>query len=107
MTGVEKYNRKYKKQQDCQTAVFCEDHKENTTKLAGIGKHADDTGSKKFFHSIYIPYKTGSNGSGIMGNKGICRQMTDFLAQNSAQFMSDTLSEDGQKAFTQGCGSIC
>ncbi len=95
MTGVEKYSGKYKKQQDGQTAVFCKDHKEDTAKLAGVCKHTDDTGSKKLFHCIYITYKTGSNGSGVMGNKRVCRQKADLLAQNRAQSMGDALSEDG------------
>ena len=63
MTGVEKYSGEHKKQQNSQTAVFRKDHKENTAKLAGVCKHADDTGSKKFLYCIHITYKTGSNGS--------------------------------------------
>jgi hypothetical protein len=61
--GVEKYSGEHKKQQNSQTAVFRKDHKENTAKLAGVCKHADDTGSKKFLYCIHITYKTGSNGS--------------------------------------------
>ena len=63
MTGVEKYSGEHKKQQNSQTAVIRKDHKENTAKLAGVCKHADDTGSKNFLYCIHITYKTGSNGS--------------------------------------------
>ena len=61
-------------QENGKTAVFDEKDRKDTDDFAGIREHADDSGGKQGFNSIYIAYKAGGGYAGFLFYKDIGRE---------------------------------